>query len=557
MSYSMMFKKFQCIALVIFLLCIPVTAEAEEKKALPSGDILVVYSDTADKDDMDSVYHIVELLTYQSFQVTFASAAECAGNLADFKSILFYEVESYPSEIIGEIRALETEAQKILEARGEDYKGATENDLRLMFVGNHFLKDYLNQTFRSHTYTACSSQVGIMNYFFNDYQEKNGLVRAEDFLFLKGDYRYCSGQVTVDETEGYFCAGTGSITHIPTGDLTNPLVEAAFIKEVAQWKWPYNGEPHAYAQYIVLNKVYPFQDPEKLFSVIQMIADRKEPFVISVMPVYANSDYPAMQRFCEVLRYAQDNGGVIFIHTPINQMTDFDVDLVNEYMTLAISGYMNQGVYPMGLQVPSNWMFQEDTIEIMSRFRTVMVSEEEDSRINRTGKEVHTNQVYGDGHQWIAPAVKLDADGVSYTKVHSTAVYFDITQDLEDIEEKLNACRESFVPTKSLWDVEHSFWTDEDIMTYKNRIILVNGKRQDKTFLPTDYEEEYSYRRNMLQRFSKDLTSENKKLIVAVVIVSAIFLLFILMARFSNRNRFFYREEEIDKDEYWENKNKE
>lgn len=552
MSCSMTFKKKLCLLLpAFFFLLLPLKARAEET-VLPAGDILVVYSDDADGQTMDNVYEIVELLTYQSFQVTFASAADCTGSLANFRSIIFYEVESYPAAFIKEIRELEKENQKVLDARPEDYDGATTEDLRLLFVGNGFLKDYLDQSARFDTYQEYGSEVGSMSYSFQEYEEKEGLVRIKECLFLKDGYRYRSGSVAVEDTEGYFCAGKGAITHMPVSDITIPLVKAAFLREVAQWKWPYNGEPHAYAQYMVLNQVYPFQDPEKLLSVVKLFAEKKEPFVISVMPVYANSDYPAMQRFCEVLRYAQDNGGVIFLHAPINQMTEFDVDLVNEYMTLAVSAYMGQGVYPMGIQVPSNWMFHEDTMEIMSRFRTVLVAEEEDSRIERSGKEVKTNLVYRDGHQWIAPAIRLDTTGVSYTKVHSTAVYFDISQELSAIEEKLEACRSSFVPMKSLWDVEHSFWTDEDVMTYKNRIILVNGKRQERTFVPTVYEEEYSYHRNMLQRFSKDLTNENRKLIVAVVAVSGLFLLFIVMARHSNHGRFFYKEE--DKDEYWENK---
>ena len=186
--------------------------------------------------------------------------------------------------------------------------------------------------------------------------------------------------------------------------------------------------------------------------------------------------------------------------------------------------------------------FQRTLSKISSRFRF------------RSGKEVKTNLVYRDGHQWIAPAIRLDADGVSYTKAYSSAVYLDMMQDMEVLEKQVQACRDSAIPLKSLWEVEHSFWTNEDVMSCKNRIILVNGKRQDTGFVPTEYEEEYAYRRNMLQRFSKDLSEENSKLITAVVAVSVLFLLFIFLARRSNRRRFFYQEEEEDKDEYWENK---
>ena len=75
----------------------------------------------------------------------------------------------------------------------------------------------------------------------------------------------------------------------------------------------------------------------------------------------------------------------------------------------------------------------------------------------------------------------------------------------------------------------------------------------DKTYVPAERETDFSYKRNQLQRFSRDLTNENHKLLVAVVIVALLFIAFIIVARRNNRSRFFYEDEE-DMDEYWENK---
>ncbi len=130
------------------------------------------------------------------------------------------------------------------------------------------------------------------------------------------------------------------------------------------------------------------------------MVQEQEPFVISVMPVYANADYPAMERFCEVLRYAQDNGGAVIIHSPLNQRAKLDSDLINEYMTMALENYIAQGVYPIGIQVPIDWMFDREGIEVLSRFSTIFTVEEEDDASGFSEK-IHTNEVYQDGHQWI------------------------------------------------------------------------------------------------------------------------------------------------------------
>jgi Uncharacterized protein conserved in bacteria (DUF2334) len=530
---------------VLILLLLPLNSQAKEQTDLPSGDILIIYSDGIEKEDMENVMSIVEYFTYQSFQVTYASASSCLNQLDKFSSILCYKVERYPNELITELKEREEIGNSILQAREGIKNSSGENDIRLLFVGNSLLRAYLKETSRDNSYIDVMKQTGKLQYYFSDFDSKEALVKEDDFLFLTNDLDSKEGTLEVEGASGYFCAKTGSLYHIPVTDLSNQLVKAALIKEAAKWKWPYNGEPHTYAQYIVLNQVYPFQDSEKLLEIVKYLIEKEEPFVISVMPIYDHGNYPTMQRFCEILRYAQANGGAIIIHSPINQMTDFDTEVVNDYMTSALSIYMEQGVYPLGIQVPRSWMFNEATIEVMSRFRTVLISEEEDTLVWQTTST--TNLVYKDGHQWIGPVVQLDNSGVSYLKTNSFAVNFDVTKDMDEIKDKINACLASFVPLKSLFDIEHSFWTDDDIMSYKNQIILVNGKRVENTFVATEYDENFKYNRNTLQRYSKDLTKVNKNLVISVAVVSFLFIAFIFTARHRNKQTFFIKEEKKNK----------
>lgn len=507
--------------LVLFLQAKPAYAL---EVTIPDGDILVVYSDAASDDTVDAVADIVEILTYQAFQVSYGTASQCCKELQRFDYIICYDVERYPADFI----------EKLAERKSA---GA-----EIMIMGSHFMKDFLDYEKKGNSYITEDKQVGKMTYYFDSLTDKVALVEEEDFLFLTDAVDSQSGTLQVGATQGYIIATMGNVTHMAVDNMRNHLVKAIFSKEVAYWKWAYEGEPHVYAQYIVLNEVYPFQDPEKLLEIVNLMIRMQEPFVISVMPVYTNGDYPAMQRFCEILRYAQANGGAVIIHGPINQMNEIDAELIDKYMTLAIQYYVKQGVYPLALQVPSVWMYDEDTIEILSHFGTIFTTNEEDDLVEFS-EDIHTNAVYDDGHQWVGPTVALDYVGVSYTKVYSTAVYIGMEEDLNVIEDKIEACRNSFVPLKSLWDIEHSFWTDEDRMTYKDGVITLNEQRTEKTFYATEYAKEYDYHRNMLKRFSKDLTEENQKLVIAVLIVSSIFIFFLLIARYQNRRRFFIKKD--------------
>ncbi len=537
-NFNMMFKKNIGILLIIaclFLSGMQVVAAEEDSNSLPDAEILIIYSDDPNEETMDAVREIVKILTYQNFQVSFASATECEEELDRYSNIICYQLETYSNTFLQHLREFEEDAN----FKEEDASN------QILFVGNTCLQEYYDETKRNDAYKMDDRKVGKLIYYFNDSDFGERLVEEEFFIFLKDTDGYRSGEITIGKTEGYFFATSGVISHIPTTDIEDELVKAAFSKEIAQWKWPYQGEPHIYAQYMLINKVYPFEDPEKLLQVINLMIDKEEPFVISVMPVYVNGDYPAMQRFCEVLRYAQANGGTVILHVPINQMVSLDTDLMYEYLTLALDIYVNQGVYPMALQVPSNWIFQEDTIEIMSHFRTIFIMEEEDEYIEASS-DMTSNIVFKDGHQWIAEAIGLDNFKTSYLSVSSTAVSIDMQDEMQVIEEKIKACQTSFIPLKSLWDSEHSFWTEDNRMTYADHRIVYNDEVIENTFFPTEYEEEFSYNRNVLSRFSKDLTSENQKLVVAVSIISFLFLLFILIARYNNRKKFLLHPDDSD-----------
>lgn len=530
----MMFKKIILGICIVFLFSVTgFKAYGEEIEKIPDGDILIIYSDGANQEEMKPVQELIALITYQGFQVSFGRASDCAGELDRFSHIICFRVEKYPEELLTELSALE-------ESTNAQNKGETDRPKKfkhqIMFIGNDFFHNYLLAGQRD-DFEMDPLGVGKVTYTFSTMTEKTGLAKEKMFLFMQNNLEYTAGSVETEHMNGYFCASKGNITHICTGDFTSNLVKAAVMKEIAVWKWPYNGEPNPFAQYIVLNRVFPYQNPQKLLEVINYLIDKKQPFVISVMPVYTNGTYPAMQQFCEILRYAQDNNGTIIMHAPIDQMITFDQELMNKYIELSLEIYTDQGVYPMGLQVPGNWMFQDDTIEVMSHFSTIMTTEETDPHVD-VQLEAGTNLIFKDGHQWISPAIVIDDTKVSYTKVSSSAVYLDMNDETEQIKYQIDACEKSAVPLKNLWDIDHSFWTDKDVVSYSNQMITVNGKKISREFVPASYDENYKYNRNMLKRFSRDLSNENSKLIVAVFIVSIIFASFILIARQRNKEKF-------------------
>ncbi|WMC93728.1 glycan biosynthesis hexose transferase WsfD [Kineothrix sp. MB12-C1] len=69
--------------------------------------------------------------------------------------------------------------------------------------------------------------------------------------------------------------------------------------------------------YFMLDEVYFFSDLNKLCVWADKLNNNGIPFLVSVMPIYDNLDYPAFLRFAQVLRYMQSRGGTILIHEPL------------------------------------------------------------------------------------------------------------------------------------------------------------------------------------------------------------------------------------------------
>ena len=69
--------------------------------------------------------------------------------------------------------------------------------------------------------------------------------------------------------------------------------------------------------YVLFDEIYPFTNLELLCITAEKFHASGIPFVLRIMPVYDNLDYPAFQRYAQVLRYAQSLGGSVVLHDPL------------------------------------------------------------------------------------------------------------------------------------------------------------------------------------------------------------------------------------------------
>jgi uncharacterized protein YdaL len=136
----------------------------------------------------------------------------------------------------------------------------------------------------------------------------------------------------------------------PLGVISDSIMFAPYLSQddisafaLAKILNVYFGKQDGGKMYIMIDEVYPFDD----IDMLQMIADKfyenGMPFVMSVMPVYYNTDYPSYQRYTRALRYIQSKSGSLIMHEPLvtgNELVgeSLEVRLEKAYKSLEDNG---------------------------------------------------------------------------------------------------------------------------------------------------------------------------------------------------------------------------
>lgn len=263
------------------------------------------------------------------------------------------------------------------------------------------------------------------------------LLSGNSLLLMKKSGESLGGQIFVGAQAFPLCQTAGNITHLAYFDPSQEA-QCAFLSTLLQtWLWPYKNSPTAYGQYLVLDRVYPFADPERLLSLVEMLETENVPYVLCVMPIYANADYPAMKRFCEVLRYAQSRGAGIVMHVPQVTLVNVTVEDLQENIANAYSAYSRYGVYPLAIEAPDVWLMSEKGQDVLRGWRTVFLFRSDEALY---GEKQAENTALRDGHQIVAPAY---ADATAFTNAYAQAIYLDPSEDIETLRTQVNRLKNS------------------------------------------------------------------------------------------------------------------
>lgn len=358
------------------------------------------------------------------------------------------------------------------------------------------------------------------------------LLSGNSLLLMKKSGESLGGQIFVGAQAFPLCQTAGNITHLAYFDPSQEA-QCAFLSTLLQtWLWPYKNSPTAYGQYLVLDRIYPFADPERLLSLVEMLETENVPYVLCVMPIYANADYPAMKRFCEVLRYAQSRGAGIVMHVPQVTLANVTVEDLQENIANAYSAYSRYGVYPLAIEAPDVWLMSEKGQDVLRGWRTVFLFRSDEALF---GEKQAENTALRDGHQIVAPAY---ADTTAFTNAYAQAIYLDPSEDIETLRTQVNRLKNSRTALKKLSDVEGIVYAgDLYVHFYPADGLYVNGQAASLAYQRFNYDEDYVYDRGFVQYMTEQIQASNKLILVFVAVACTIFIVGMIISRRTTRRQ--------------------
>lgn len=361
-------------------------------------------------------------------------------------------------------------------------------------------------------------------------QNQDLLLKQTEITLLQNTGESLGGTVFVGSASYPLCQTVEQVTHLAyfdpeSADFGNYLASCLQI-----WRWPYENAPRGYGHYLVLDQVYPFDDPARLMEITDMLESENVPYALTVMPLYANGEYPAMKRFCEYLTYVQSRGAGIILHAPLVTLENTQVEDIKRHINIAFEGYTNYGVYPLAIQTPESWLLSEKGLSALTGFRTVFTFATAEG-VN--GDRLDINLAFKDGHQLVASARE---GALTYTDAYAQAIYLDINQDVEKLREQVKAIKRSRRTLKSLRAMQNVIYAgDNYLLAEPDGGLAFNGKEMPLVYKPFAYEENHEFDRGFVQNLKRQIEGGNKLIMLFVVVSCTFFIVAMVLVRRSIR----------------------
>lgn len=237
---------------------------------------------------------------------------------------------------------------------------------------------------------------------------------------------------------GYSGEAVGSISlyggDYPLGVMDDEIMYAPYLSAddlsvfaVAQMLGRYFGRQDGGKMFVMIDEVYPVDDIDMLELTADKLYENGIPFIMSIMPVYYNTEYPSFTRYANALRYIQSKSGSLIMHDPLVTGNELVGESLDARMEAAYATFEANGVhifddtafpYEVSLDMlsaiqPQNQLYISLPIDTVIKFDVFSDEAELDAAIaaiNRTWLQIGDYRRYFTDDEYLYQEETVDND---------------------------------------------------------------------------------------------------------------------------------------------------
>ncbi|RIX47258.1 hypothetical protein D3P08_25435 [Paenibacillus nanensis] len=278
--------------------------------------------------------------------------------------------------------------------------------------------------------------------------------------------------------------------------------------------------------YALFKEIYPFTDLGALQAAADRLYDLGIPFIYSVRPVFANTDYPAMQRYLELLKYAQSRNGAILVNAPvISPVAGNQEDSLRDKMAGFIDLLAEHRIVPLGIGADMDmyWRNERNFMREGMPFFDSSVLFPGESPVNVTEGESTSFASSMLSLRWRDVEPLLNERWLVEPLPLHLAVTFDFPEDAAGADAVLEALKGGWLSFSDYKTLPHTTKTESHVLKSENGQLMKDGQAVNLNAAVSVVSADYEYREKEKESFKRFFTVQNNIYLVVIGIALLLF----------------------------------
>lgn len=295
-------------------------------------------------------------------------------------------------------------------------------------------------------------------------------------------------------------------------------------------------------RYILIDNVTPFIDLNDLVDKISYLYQNGIQFVISTIPVFENTNFNAMKRYAEVLRYAEARSGTIIMRNPYLENENAPAEDIISKCIIGYKNYLDYWVYPVALDIPKSYLYRDDMKPLLSKSNTIFLQETEDTGI------LDFSSFQNNKFRNVIQKINYEnIDKNKYKDFENTAISIDNKISYKDFKNIVSNLIGNGIYFNNPSYIDSKVTLGNDVLTSGGSGIYLNDKPvTQNTFIDTkDFEGAVSKDNKDIEHQKEEenkyinISNPRKVLVVGAIIACIIFLVIVILSRRIDRKKYF------------------